>query len=150
MDTRHHTPHNTTHTHHTTTQDNNTTATPHGDRDRERKQGQREKRRRKRSDKTGQKKTRQEKREDSFSVWWCMAVFCWCSDFLVNSVCARVLSLLNSVKYDSSLISFSAPWQVNSFFNICEIFILCSYSLHFFGYAVTVLKNFRITGCFVG
>ena len=41
----------------------------------------------------------------SFSVWWCMAVLNWCSDFLVNSVCARDLSLLNRVKYDSSLIS---------------------------------------------
>ena len=47
-----------------------------------------------------------------------MAVFCGCSDFLVNSVCARDLSLLNSVKYDSSLISFSAPWQVKSFLNL--------------------------------
>ena len=35
--------------------------------------------------------------------------------FLVNPVCARDLCLLNSVKYDSSLISFSASWQVNSF-----------------------------------
>ena len=107
-----------------------------------------EKRRRKRWGKTKEDKTRQDKREDSFSVWWCMAVFCWCSDFLVNSVCARVLSLPNSVKHDSSFISFSAPWQVNSFFNICELFILCSCSfqffLNFFGYAVTVSKFFRI------
>ena len=41
--------------------------------------------------------------------------FYWCSDFPVNSVCARDLSLLNSVKYDSSVISFSVPWPVNSF-----------------------------------
>ena len=100
------TPHRT-HTQHTTTQ-HNTTTTPHGDRERqretktdrdrqgERRQGQREKRRRKRRD-----KTTDEKREDSFSEWWCMAVFCWCSDFLVNSVCARFLSLLFSVKCDS-------------------------------------------------
>ena len=58
---------------------------------------------------------RREKREDPFSVWWCMAFFCWCSDFPVNSVCARDFSLLNSVKYDSFL-HFSAPWPVNSFF----------------------------------
>ena len=51
---------------------------------------------------------RREKREDPFSVWWCMAVFCWCSDFPVNIVCARDFSLLNSVKYDSFL-DFSAP-----------------------------------------
>ena len=37
----------------------------------------------------------------SFSVWWCMAVVSWCSDFLVSSVCARDLSLLHSVRYDS-------------------------------------------------
>ena len=59
---------------------------------------------------------RHEKREDSFSVWWCMVVFCWCSDFL-----ARDLSLLNSVKYVPSLISFSVPWQVNSFFYYLRI-----------------------------
>ena len=98
-----HTPHHTNHTHHTQhthhTNHAHQHATTHGDtdrdrqrqtdrdrqrqtdrdrqrqtetdRDRERRQGQREKRRRKRRD-----KTRQEKREDSFSVWWCMAVFC--------------------------------------------------------------------------
>ena len=51
-------------------------------------------------------------REDSFSVWWCMAVFSWCS----HAVNDRVFSLLNRVKYDCSLISFSASWLVNSFF----------------------------------
>ena len=45
----------------------------------------------------------------------CMAILCWCCDFLVNSVCARDFSLQNSVKYDSSLISFSASWPVNVF-----------------------------------
>ena len=123
--TTHHTAHTPQHNHNTTTTQtqhnhNTTRRQTETDRDRERRQGQSEKRRRKRRDttreeKTKEYKTRQEKREDSFSVWWCMAVFCWCSDFLVNSVCARDLSLLNSVKYDSSLISFSAPWQVNSF-----------------------------------
>ena len=34
--------------------------------------------------------------------------------YLVHPVNDRVFSLLNSVKYDSSLISFSAPWQVYS------------------------------------
>ena len=64
-----------------------------------------------------------------------MAVFCWCSDFLVNFVCARDFSLLNSVKYDSFL-DFSAPWPVNSFFKICEfifyavtVFIFCEFFL---------------------
>ena len=62
----------------------------------------------------------------SFSVWWCVAVLGWCSDFLFYSICARDLSLLNSVKYDSSLVSswrtlcvkkypFSASRQVNIF-----------------------------------
>ena len=165
------TQHNTTHlntTQHNTTQHNTTQQHDHNttrrqrqrqtetDRDRERRQGQREKRRRKRRDKTREEKTKedktgQEKREDSFSVWWCMAVFCWCSDFLVNPICARDLCLLNSVKYDSSLISFSAPWQVISFlistnylfyavkvfslfvmqiqFQFFRIILLCSYSL---------------------
>ena len=48
---------------------------------------------------------------------------------LGNPVNDRLFSLLNSVKYDSSLISFSAFWQVNSFFflkkKFCELFILC-------------------------
>ena len=66
-----HTTHTTHHTPHTTTHHNNTTTTPHGDRHRER-QRQGEKRRRKRRDKTRQE--RRENREDSFSVWWCMAV----------------------------------------------------------------------------
>ena len=67
----------------------------------------------------------------SFSVWWCMSFFVHGVLCLVKPVKARFLSLLNSVKYDSSLISFSAPWQVNSFFNICDFFILCSYSFFF-------------------
>ena len=60
---------------------------------------------------------------------------------LVHPVNARFLRLLNSVKHDCSLISFSASWPVNSFFTFCELINLCSYSLHFFGYAVTV-SNF--------
>ena len=82
----------------------------------------------------------------SFSVWWCMAVFRWCSDFLVNSDCARDLSLQISVMYDSSLISswrdfvrqkypFSALWQVNSVIISANCLI----------YAVTV---FNVFNCF--
>ena len=65
--------------------------------------------------------------------------------FLVNPVCARDLCLLNSVKYDSSLISFSASWQVNNFlisanylfyagtvFIFVFFFCLCSYSFKIF------------------
>ena len=100
--TRTHHDHNDTHN--TTQQhDHNTTQRQRQrqretDRDRERRQGQREKRRRKR-----RTETRQEtEREDSFcSVVGAWPFFCWCSDFLVSSVCARDLSLLNSVKYDS-------------------------------------------------
>ena len=53
---------------------------------------------------------------------------------------ARVLSLLNSVKYDSSLISFSAPWQVNSFL----------ISANYFSYAVTVFILKKIVFGFAG
>ena len=65
---------------------------------------------------------------------------------LVEPVNARVLTLLNSVKCDSSLISFSAPWQVNSFLisvnylfyavTVCSFFFF----FEFFGCAVTVSK----------
>ena len=72
--------------------------TPHGDRHRERDIERRGDER----EEDKRIEERREKREDPFSVWWCMAVFCWCSDFPVNSVCARDFSLLNSVKYDSS------------------------------------------------
>ena len=64
----HHTPH-TPHTPQPTT-----TTTPHGDRHRER-QKQGEKRRRK-GRRQRRQDNRRENREDSFSVWWCMAVFC--------------------------------------------------------------------------
>ena len=43
--------------------------------------------------------------------------------FLVHPVCARDLSLLNSVKYDCSLISFSASWPVKSFLLKNEFFV---------------------------
>ena len=56
---------------------------------------------------------------------------------LVKPVNARVLSLLNRVKYDSSFISFSALWQFNSFLISANYF---SIQLNFFGYAVTGSK----------
>ena len=65
--------------------------------------------------------------------------------FLVNHVCARDLCLLNSVKNDSSLISYSASWQVNNFF---EFFTSMQSQFSFFQkkitYGVTVSKVFRI------
>ena len=76
------TPH-TTH-HHTTqnnTQQHTETETEKEDRDRERRDD-------------GRGETRQEKREDSFCSVVVHGLFCWCSDFLVSSVCARDLSLL--------------------------------------------------------
>ena len=48
---------------------------------------------------TPNNKTREERRFICSVV--VHGLFCWCSDFLVNSVCARDLSLLNSVKFDS-------------------------------------------------
>ena len=92
----HTTPHHAdTPKHHTETETETETETKREEKTEEQRQDKR------REDKRRQDKTRQEKRANSFSVWWCMAVFCWCSDFLVDSVCARFLSLLNSVKYDS-------------------------------------------------
>ena len=92
-------------TQHTTTHHNNTTTAPHDSRERQR---QRE---------TETDREREEKRREKIhfqcgGAWpfFVHGVLC-----LVKPVNARFLSLLNSVKYDSSLISFSAPWQVNSF-----------------------------------
>ena len=139
--------HINTHNTHNTTQ-HITTTTPHGERDRDRqrqrkktgtRRGERteeERKDKRREDKRRQDKTRQEKRP-----FFVGAVIC-----LVNPVCARDFSLQNSVKYDSSLISFSAPWPVNSFLlsvNLffyavtvfiffCFFFCLCSYSFKFF------------------
>ena len=66
---------------------------------------------------------------------------------LVKPVNARFLSLVSSVKYDSSLISFSGPWQVNSFFEYLRINNLFSYSFHFFDFAVTVSKFSESFSC---
>ena len=87
-------------THHTTTQDTIYHNTPQQhDNSTSRQQRQREKRREKVHFQCG-------------GAWtfFVHGVLC-----LVKPVNARFLSLQNSVKYDSSLISFSAPWQVNSF-----------------------------------
>ena len=61
---------------------------------------------------------------------------------LVHPVNDRVFSMLNRVKYDCSLISFSASWAVNSFFNFCELFNPWSYSLqfHFLKFVVMQLQ----------
>ena len=102
----------TTHTTHHTT--------PHGDRDRGRR-GRR-------------KRRRQHKRREKIH-FKCGGAWPFFVDgvlFLVNPVCARDLCLLNSVKYDLFLISFSASWPVHSFFQFCELFILCSCSFQFF------------------
>ena len=100
----HHTPYTTPQhkTQHTTTHHNNSTTTPHDNRDRETETDRDRERDR----------DRQKQREKSGGAWpfFVHGVLC-----LVKPVNARFLSLLNSVKYDSSLISFSAPWQVNSF-----------------------------------
>ena len=55
----------------------------------------------------------------------------------------RLLSLLTSVKYDSSSISLSASWQVNRFFISVNYVIYAVKVLNFFelfAYAVTVSK----------
>ena len=78
----------------------------------------------------------------SFSVWWCMAVFCWCSHFQVNSVCAQDLSLLNSVKYDSILISVPLGRSTVFYYLRINFSMHLQFSIYFyfFGYAVTVSK----------
>ena len=72
--------------------------------------------------------------------------------FLVNPVCAGDLCLLTSVKYDSSLISFSASWQVKSFlisanylFYAVTVFNFLFFEL--FIYAVTVLNFSEVFSC---
>ena len=68
--THHTTPHHTT-AHHSTTQHNTT----HYDHNTTRR-----KRERQRQTETEKEDRDRERREDSFLEWWCMAVFCWCSD----------------------------------------------------------------------
>ena len=88
MDT-HHTPH-TQHTqHHTET-----------DRDRQRQRKTEKEDRDKERRENGKGETRQDKRTEKilFQCGGARPFFCLCGDFLVDSVCARDLSLLNSVK----------------------------------------------------
>ena len=66
-----------------------------------------------------------------------MTGLCWCSDFLVNSVCARDLSLLNIVKYDCSVISYTASWQVDSF-SIYANYLICAVTVF------TVVLNYLL------
>ena len=117
---RHHTAHTPRHN----TRHNRTT-TPHGERERDRDRD-----RERREDEREDDKTREERRfifsvvvHGPFSV---DGVLC-----LVNPSMTGLLSLLISVKYDSSLISFGASWQGNSFFYFCEIISLCSFQFHF-------------------
>ena len=109
--------HNTTH--HDTTHHDHTTSRPQHhtekDRDRERRQGQREKRRRKRrereekTEEERQDKRREDKRRQKREVrrFFFQCGGAWPFFFvgvvicLVKPVCARFLSLLNSIKYDS-------------------------------------------------
>ena len=129
-------------THHTTNHHNNMTTTPHGDRLRERLR-QREKRRRKRR----RQENRREKREQRrfiFSVVVHGRSLLMEYFFLVNPICARDLSLLSRAKYDSSFISFSASWQVNSFLISAKNLFLCSYSFHFFDFFVLCSYSFEI------
>ena len=142
----------TTHRTHTTTQDtthttttdttthhNNTTTTPHGHRHRER-QRQGDKRRRKRR----RQENRGEMREIHFQCGGAWPFFVGEVICLVTPFNDRFLSLPNSVKYDSSLTSFSASWPVNSFF----LYLRKNYSIQlqfavflcFLGYAVTFSK----------
>ena len=109
-----HTTHHIAHTHHTTTQDtthhntphNNTTTTPHENRERE---------------------SREKTHFQCGGAWPCFVDVVLC---LVHPVNDRVFCLLNRVKYDCFLISFSASWPVNIFF----------FSANYFIYSVTVFN----------
>ena len=94
----------------------NTTTTPHGDRHRER-QRQRQRQRQRETEKEdrdngeeGRMRRTQDNRREKIH-FQCGGAWPFFIDgvlFLVNPVCARDFSLLNSVKYDCSLISFSS------------------------------------------
>ena len=138
-----HTPHHNNTTQHNTTQHNTTNTTQHNtpqqhDHNTSRKQRQMETETQRQTETDSERRWRQkekrrekreERREKRDSVWWCMAVLCSCSALSCSSVNARFLSLHNSVKHDSSLISFSAPWHVNSFQHLRKI---SSMQLQFF------------------
>ena len=70
--------------------------------------------------------------------------------FLVDGVLGLVHPV--SVKYDCSLISFSAPWQVNSFFDICELFIYSmqlQFAVFFLFFLVMQLQFQNFQNCLV-
>ena len=125
-----HTPHRHTHqtanrredkTQHTTTHHNNTTTTPHENRERETEKEDGDRKRREK---------REERREKiHFQCGGAWRFFVHGVLCLIKPVNDRVFSLLSRVKYDCSLISFSASWPVNSFFYISAIYLF---------YAVTV------------
>ena len=74
---------------------------------------------------------REEEREERRFIFQCGVAWPFFVDVvlcLVHPVNDRVFSLLSRVKYDCSLISFSASWPVNIFFLISAFFL----------YAVTV------------
>ena len=113
--------------HNTTTRPQHHTETEtETDRDRERRKGQRE------------EKTEEERQDKRRFILQCG------SDFLVSPVCARDLSLLNSVKYDSSLISFSAPWQVNSFFISANLLLYAVAVFIFYDFFLIMQLQFRV------
>ena len=71
-----------------------------------------------------------------------MAVVSWCSDFLVSSVCARDLSLLNSVKYDS--IWISVPLGRSTVFYYLRIIFSMQLRFSFFLIMQLQFRFFRI------
>ena len=118
------------HTPHTTPQqhDHNTTRKTEREREREREKEDRDRERR--EDEREEDKIREKIHFQCGGAWpfFVDGVLC-----LVHPVNDLVFSLLNKVKYDCSLISFSASWQVDFFFEkICELLILCSYSFLLF------------------
>ena len=132
--TTHHNPPQPTTTHHNPPQqhDHNTTQRQR-QRQRVTEKDDREKRQRQR-EKRSRMRRRQDKRRGKIH-FQCGCAWPFFVDgvlFLVNPVCARDLCLLNSVKYDSSLISHFSSWPVNIFLNFCELCILCSNSFQFF------------------
>ena len=103
-----------------------------------RRQRQRETERQRKKTETEREDKRKEERQDKRSEER-RFIFTVVVPFLVDVVLClvhlvndRVFGLQKSVKYDCSLISFCASWQVNSFFCFCELFYLCSYSFQYF------------------
>ena len=149
----HHTAHTTHHTPHTTPQPTITTRPPHHtetDRERDRQRERQTERERDRDRKRKRKKTEKEDRERRQRQREEIHFQCggaW--PFLVDGVLCLVhpvsdpgCSMLNRVKYDCSLISFSASWQVNSFFTSASYLI---YSVTVFNFYFFELWNHAVT-----